>query len=213
VADDGISGITPGGGGQDNSALNIGADLAAESVIVPDYFRTYFRALMLETFRATPDEYVEWMADRIAVNGIPVSISQIQGFTQFTPSNVERVLTHESTTSTSFADLATAGPLVSGLADGQYFILFGCLLANEGAGIAGHARCGLQINSDAVDDTNDVILSNAISSGAPIYGETWCAVKTLSAGGNNTVTLKYRAVSNTARFSRRWLVVMKYAND
>jgi hypothetical protein len=207
VADDGIAGISPGAGGQDNSALNIGADLAAESVIVPDYFRTYFRALMLETFRATPDEYVEWMSDRIAVNGIPVSVTQLQGFTGFVPQVATPVATTENISAGSYQDLATPGPSFTGLSDGQWLLVWAAT-ASAITGAQVHYMSP-SINGSTPTDANAAI---GPQTGSSVLLINWITV-TL-ANGSNDIKLQYKMTTGvTGSFRNRIAFAIKYAND
>ncbi len=133
-----------------------------------------------------------------------IPITSILGFTQFTASS-STVVTSESTTSTSYTDLTTTGPEVTGLSDGQYIVFFGANSSNNTAGAS--ALVSVSINGAAASD-NDF----AGMAGTDQMSVCKAVPKTLSAGGNNSVRLKYRAGSNTASFARRWLVVLRYGN-
>lgn len=153
------------------------------------------------------NQFWDYLTQRIAVAGIPVSISQVTGFSQFNAESAE-VATSETTASTTFTDLATAGPTLSGLSDGSYVVLLGCWASSNTAGQA--ADMSVQVNSAAVDG-ND---------GVRTFGTTGpealarAVVKTLSNDGDNTITAKYRASGGgaTATFVNRWLVALRYAN-
>lgn len=201
---EGIDGATAGSSGQSNSALDIGADIAAESIVPTEREKAVFRSLMLDTFLTIPDPTVEWLSDRIARNGIPVSISQIQGFAQSQAQTADNILTQESTASTSYANLATTGPELTGLPDGQYIVFFGANMFSTTA----EPSMSIQVNSTAASDDDRVVTG----AGTAAHQSRACT-KTLNADGNNTITVKYKSnTGGSCTFFNRWLFALKFAN-
>ena len=135
-----------------------------------------------------------------------IGISNILGFSQFTAEGASPVITQETTTSGTYTDLATVGPTITGLSDGQYVILFGSLASTSVAGTA--AIMSVQLNSATASD-NDLAQSQSTNPTSIARG----IVKTLANSGNNTITAKYRTDgTHTGTFSNRWLVALKFAN-
>ena len=148
------------------------------------------------------------LVDYITQSGIPVPVSQIVGFQQFTvqaasPVGVE---TNETTTSTSYTDLTTVGPQLTGLSDGKYLVMFGAVAKGNAAGNS--AYMSPSVNSATPADGDSA--KTDISSG--FVGVSRALTVTLS-GGNNSIAMKYKTQSaGTAGFQTRWLLVLRYAN-
>lgn len=138
-----------------------------------------------------------------------VTISSIIGFEQFTVQVGTYVATQETTTSTTFTNLATVGPSLPELPNGQYIFAFGAIAFTDTAlGFA--ARMSIDING-AGASTSDACATTIASPGLTSISRITTA--TLSAG-NNTVTAKYLSDNNahTMTFGNRWLIALKYAN-
>jgi hypothetical protein len=197
-------GDTPGSSKGTSGTLDLGADLAAGTVEAPDWFKTYFRATMLDTFMTTPDVFVTWILDQIALRGVPVSISQISGFSGFT-ARYASVGTTQGTTSAAYTDLATVGPTLTGLANGNYVVFFGATTQTAGAA---QAWMSVQINSTGAQDSDGTFA--AVTTGTSI---SRAFVVPLTADDNNTLTAKYHSngVSNSD-FALRWIIALKYGN-
>lgn len=166
------------------------------------------REWLLRDVLTTPayKDFAGWVNGRILVDGSEIPISQISGFSGFTAQAATPVITSEGTTSTTFTNLATTGPELTGLADGQYVFIFGCSSVNSGAATA---QMSLSYNGAAPSGSDSA--DNSVN----VFSGTARAVtKTLSNGGNNTVTCKYMSSSgaSTATFYNRWLVGIKFAN-
>lgn len=136
-----------------------------------------------------------------------IPVSQIIGFNQFTAQNAS-VLTQETTTSTTFADLATVGPTLSSLPDGQYLFFLGCVAFNSGAG--NQLTMSIDVNSAGASSSDQT----AADGPAATYKVNLVRVvaKTLDNGGNNTVTCKYRVSAGTGTFLNRWLIAIRFSN-
>jgi hypothetical protein len=119
------------------------------------------------------------------------------------------VATVETTTSTSFADLATVGPAVTVTTGTQAIVCVQGGLANSGnfSCLMGYAITGATSFSPL--DDSYAILCNAGSGGSTIH----CSGVFLHTGltaGSNTFTAKYRvsSASNTGTFNLRRLFVI-----
>lgn len=137
--------------------------------------------------------------------GINIPIGQVTGFLQFAPSVATPVAAQEQTTSTTYTDLATAGPTLTGLPDGKYLILFGATVVNAAGSGGGYVS--VQGNSTAAIDADAIF-----HAGASISDVNWVD-KTLSSGSDkNTVTMKYRwdGTNSHADFSNRRMFVIRH---
>lgn len=131
-------------------------------------------------------------------------ISQVFGFTQFA-ANLATVNTFESTSSTTYTDLATVGPSLSNLPDGNYILLYG-VTAFMGDAV-NNFLAAPQVNSTAASDVDW-----ALGSGSVGMGVSRATVKALSNSGSSTVTLRYRVTGGTGSFENRWLIALKISN-
>lgn len=174
-------------------------------VEVPDYFKTLFRACMNDPLLFIPKPFETWMVDRVAVSGLNLPIGQIIGFSQFTVQS-DFIETNESTTSLPYTDLATVGPTLTGIPDGQYILGFG---AQTGV-VTDSASMSVSVNGAAASDADSATMGTSGAIGGNIVR---FISSTMSTGGNNTVTAKYKTNNGTTiPFMRRWLIALKYAN-
>lgn len=152
-------------------------------------------------------QFKEYMTQYMALNQPAIPISQIFGFDQFTVKPATKVNTSETTTSGSYTDLATVGPTLTGLPDGQYLILHGCNMITSAAGSG--VFQSVQVNATGASDDDAVVTTSTQSA-----SNATAIVKTLSNDGNNTLTAKYRVGAVvTGEFARRWLIALRYANS
>ena len=128
----------------------------------------------------------------------------MSGFSRFTPNPADRIATSETTTSSSYANLATAGPTLTGLPSGRYVVMFG-FTGGQAAGTT--AFMGVEVNAVAASDDEAAKASVA----GPLSVMT-CVSKTLTAG-SNSITAKYKQTGGgTGTFAGRWLVAFRYSN-
>jgi len=134
-----------------------------------------------------------------------VTIQSIVGFTQFTAVVADTVTAGETTTSTSYTDLTTVGPKLTGLSDGQYLFIYGSFVAaNKTAGNT--ARMSIASELIAADDAWAGQSSTQV-------GSSIVAFKAMTLkNGSNTVTAKYRVNGGTGTFNLRALFALRYAN-
>lgn len=152
-----------------------------------------------------PDEFKSWLQDWIAVNIPKIPVSQIFGFKIQSVKTGPEVATAQSTSSTSFTDLATVGPTVENLVNGFYVVMFG---ANRSTtpfdpGII----MGLSIDG-AAPDTAQVANLNENNGGG-------IALVDLSGGDHqHTITAKYKvATAGTSTVSDRWMHALKVVTE
>lgn len=156
---------------------------------------------LLDQFRASIPGYLE-------INPPTLPITQITGFSKFTSTYAAISVSVQSTSSTVYADLATTGPLLSSLQDGNYVIFHGTQARIQGT--AGPAAFqSLSINSAAASDAN--------AARTPIVDDltsVMTAVVSQLKSGTNTVQAKYRTSDATkpAQFQYRWVLALKYSN-
>lgn len=151
--------------------------------------------------------YNEYMVQHLALNQPPISISQVFGFSQFT-AQANTVATDQTTSSATYTDLATVGPQISGLADGQYLVLFGSGIYNTSASTQSY----MSFSVNGGTESTDHIQADSGAGNTVIPGGR-AALVTMESGGNNTIKARYkRGSAGTAGFTGRWLVVIRYAS-
>lgn len=168
---------------------------------VPDWFTRYLHASLKRPLFSVPKPFETWMIDRVASSGFDLPISQVIGFSQFTPQTAVRVNTSESTTSVTYVDLATVGPQLTGLPPGKYAVFFGAQAGGNSAIMT------VQDNAVAATDDDSILISLAAGS---VSGAGYRDVNLT--GDSNSLKCVYRATAGTANFARRWLVAIRYAN-
>jgi hypothetical protein len=182
----------------------VSLQVADAQVEVPEWFRQYLRAGLKETFRSVPDEFVSWMVDKNSMYGLGVPIGQVIGFTQFVAQSADRITTTGNRTSATYGDLDdSAAPVLTGLPDGQYVLMFGATQT----GTSFDNYMGVKVNTTEATDALAVLYKG-------IQNGMTAIVSTLDGGGNNTVTTRYRVTSGgTSTYTQRWLIAIKFANS
>ena len=178
-------------------------DKAKPDANLTDFDRRVFDSMAKALW--LPNEFKEYMVQYLALNQPPLSVSNLFGFKQFTVQSATRIATSESTTSTTFTNLTTTGPELTGLPDGEYLVLFGALLSCSGGG---YGYAGVTVNG-----TTAVGFDPVQSAAATFVNIAGALVKTLDTGGSNTLLLQYRAdAGTTATFAGRWMIIIRSAN-
>ncbi|MDT4991412.1 MAG: hypothetical protein QOH97_1304 [Actinoplanes sp.] len=154
---------------------------------------------MRDNFNETAPAKATGAGGFIATNGVNSVIQRNPGS--------DTVNTSETTTSTSFVDLATVGPrALSVVTDVRAIVWFTAQLNNSGAGnesIVGVAVSGA--TTAAADD--NVSLDN--QSATAFSDITACrATRFTVTAGTNNFTAKYRVTAGTGAFRRRQIVVI-----
>jgi hypothetical protein len=168
------------------------------------------KVVLSDIYQITPDA-LEQIALYIEQRGLRTPVSNIVGFQQFAAINATPVLTIESTASTTYTDLATTGPTLTGIANGNFLVLFGCRADPGGSTSA--ARMSISPNGAAASDNNSCSSdSQNLIAGMSIMRAFTVQLTTTAAGGN-TLQAKYRVTgATTGNFGQRWLVALRYAN-
>ncbi len=115
--------------------------------------------------------------------------------------------TSQSTSSTSYTDLATTGPAATSTTGTRVIISFGARMWNDTAGI--EARMGFAVTGASTVSASDAFAALHESESANQSNTHFVTYRfvTLTAG-SNTFTAKYKATANTAHFQFRKLLVM-----
>jgi hypothetical protein len=155
-----------------------------------------------------PSSFWDYMVRKWLQSSPVLPISQIFGFTQFTAQSAA-VATSEATGSTTYADLATVGPTISGLADGHYVLLATSLISNSTGSVGSFASPSLNGSTPLDSDAAIVVTSAA---GVPQVTAIGASIQTLSSGNNNTIKMQYRVGAGSGTFTYRKLIALKYGN-
>lgn len=117
------------------------------------------------------------------------------------------VATSETTSSTSYTDLTTTGPLAAVVTGTQAMAFVSVRLSNQTAGAQALVGCAVTGASAVAASDNDCVrtLSDAVNS---MIRATTCVYYAGLTAGSNTFTMKYRVSANTGTFSERSLTVM-----
>ena len=159
-----------------------------------------------------PADFLAYIVDYLAVNIPQIPIGQVIGFEKYkgtttTVIQATPILVEETTTSTTFTDLATGGPTLTALDKGQYVILYGALMKNS-VGDLQAASIAPQVNAIAPTDPDDILstrTTNRVGVAKGLYKNI-----TTSA---NTIKMKYRTHSgSTGTFDDRWLIALRIGN-
>lgn len=164
-----------------------------------------------EVISQVAPNFFAYMVDYLAVNQPFIPISQISGFSQFT-AQYATVSTEQAITSSSYGNLGTTGPELTGLPDGKYLLIYGAALEGRPTDNATISWMSVSFNGAAASDNDGIRQQGALAIPA-----SRATVATLQNNGNNTVTAKYRWSSSSSPASNptasyRWLVALKYAN-
>jgi hypothetical protein len=152
-------------------------------------------------------EALEQLAFWIEQRGLHIPVTQLIGFSQFTAQAAPFISSSESTTSTAYTALATAGPAITGLSDGRYLVMYGALISTSSGG--DRSIMSLSYNGAAASDSDA-----CESRDTNLSSVSRTTTATLAGGGNNSITAKYRSSvgTSTATFASRWLVALRYGN-
>lgn len=113
------------------------------------------------------------------------------------------VATGQTTTSTTYVDLATVGPAVTHSSSTKCMTAFGAIISNSTAGLGARMSVALSgSNTVAASDTNSFAAESGNASDA--FQGMWTTVFTPITAGSLTLTAKYRAIGGgTASFTTR----------
>ena len=122
------------------------------------------------------------------------------------PASPGSVATSQSTSSTTYADLATTGPAVTVTTGTKALVLFGAYMYGSSTN---SVYCSVAVSgatTTAASDSWAIVHDSATAN----YGGTRFSAYMFTGltAGSNTFTMKYRTTSSTATFSTRYIVVV-----
>jgi hypothetical protein len=121
------------------------------------------------------------------------------------------VSTSQTTTSTTYTNLATTGPAVTLATDTSAIVIATAEISNNTA--SKQCKMGFAVSGATTMAASDTYATWATSAGANgIYQMSGMFYVTGLTAGNNTFTAKYAAVSNTCTFVNRTLIVIAQAS-
>ena len=155
-----------------------------------------------------PPKFRSWVEQHLAVNG-SFTRGQVEGLTQFDPRAATPIAgLNESTTSTTYTNLTTVGPELTGIGKGDYLLLFGSQVVTANNGEVG--LVSVSINGVAAADSDALIVG---SPGSTINASSMRVVAKELALASNSITMKYRSsLGNAVFFQNRWLFALKTGN-
>jgi hypothetical protein len=117
---------------------------------------------------------------------------------------VADVTTGESTSSTSYTDLATVGPTVT-VSTGTSALVFWCATANN---TTGFPLVGYAVSGASTVSASDTQAANCVSASSATSTISKFNLQTGLTAGTNVFTLQYKATSGTSTFQRRRIIVI-----
>jgi hypothetical protein len=133
-------------------------------------------------------------------------VTSILGFSQFTAQTAVTAA-NQTRTSSTYADLATVGPAVTGLSPGNYLVLWGAAAFVNAATTSANTRVQDQ---DGNTTTNAVVAGTASTAYTSIMGADIIKLSK----PNSSLTVKYSSSDNATQSSwlGRFLIVLRYSN-
>ena len=124
--------------------------------------------------------------------------------------SIATVTTGQSTTSTTYVNLATVGPSVSVTTGGKALICIASSVTNNTGGMGGRVAADLSgATTSAASDTNSLLFESGGALDA--FQGTWTTVYTSLNSGTNTFAHKYRLVgTGQATFGNRNMTVVPF---
>jgi hypothetical protein len=154
-----------------------------------------------------PSEFKKWLLDYLAQNIPPIPVNQLLGYVQTRAYVAEDIVTSEAQVSSSYDDLATVGPILTGMADGSYLVFHGCEIKSAD-GFSAKGWEALSINGSTPSDTK---ACRAFNGGTRVDIAFRGELVTLDVGGNNEIAMQYRSSLGIASFARRWMIAIRVA--
>lgn len=180
-------------------------------------------ALMQRIFSAAvanpsqiPSDFLAYVVDYIQTQRLNIPIGQVIGYSGTIP-QLSDVQTAETTSSTSYTDLATVGPELDGLNDGIYLVYVGAYIAFGAGQTDAAGLVSPSINGAVPSDVNAAILGGGVTpSGTVQFSSSvgqW-SLASIKTGAPNSIKAQYRAGLNTTtvQFQYRRLIVLKLGN-
>ena len=127
----------------------------------------------------------------------------------FIPADAASIATSETTASTSFTDLATAGPSVTLTTGTRVLVIVTCIVHNSTSG----AECmvGYDISGASTLGPSSTRSYRATSNAAAdVYAGSYVELREGLTAGSNTFKLKYRVDAGTGTFDERRISVVPF---
>lgn len=154
-----------------------------------------------------PQEFKDWLPDWLATNLPPIPVSQLLGYRGLRY-RYDVTVTRDNVTTPEhvWTALPTAGPEITGMADGKYWAAWGYHAPGEHAGMS-EQYMGLSINGA---DPTKYCKTITQDTGKTVWRADVFDVK--NGLDNNTVTAEYQfalAGGAEAQFQRRWMILLR----
>ena len=152
-------------------------------------------------------QFLSYLVSYIEQSGLLIPVSQVPGFSSFT-AKYSSVSNSESITGSSYGDLGTVGPQITGLPPGLYLLLYGAYLEGQPSSNT-VAFCSPSVNGSTPSDS-----AAAIQQALYQVSVSSASLATLSSN-TNTVKLQYKRTTSgpyDPSATYRWLIALKYAN-
>jgi hypothetical protein len=164
---------------------------------------------IIDTIYNIAPPVLEQIAQWLEARGSAIPVSQLVGYRQGLALS-GWVSTAGSTTSTTFTNLASAGPSITGLKDGPYVLMWGCT-ADTATPATDFAVMSVDLNNQGVAGTSTPGAFTNSSNGNSIAIAFEVVFKTGST--QNRVDAKYKSEFGAqADFDNRWVVAMPAAS-
>lgn len=165
----------------------------ANTTFTAAQFNTYVRDNLLETAPAKATT-----AGRIFV----ATGANVLAERQITSATVT---TSQTTTSTSYTDLATSGPAVTVTTGTLAMVMISCQMSNSTTSQTCRASFAVSVGTTTAAADEWCLMQEGAANDDIRHGITNLQTVT---GGSNTFTMKYRVGANTGTFDDREIVVM-----
>jgi hypothetical protein len=178
-----------------------------EAYLSPDERKALQRSLSFP--EDLPPKFKSWMIDFIAVNIPQIPISQIVGFTKFTP--VYNLLVNTfGVGSTTYSEYG--GPEIQ-VGKGTHLLLYGFQFVENTGSTWGQGYVSPSVNGATPADA-DAVRTKILFGGVPANEDdtegscVFFKIATLSEP-NNTVRMKYRVTDGALTYSNCWVMALK----
>ena len=149
-----------------------------------------------------PADFKNYVSDYVTTNIPKISVQQILGFELWQIKSAPEILTEQSRASTAYGDMATVGPVITGLSPGFYIVIWGCNTPYTGNSNDGYM--GISINGDTPTTSREAF-STAGAFGSAALLDLSLTVPPI------TLTAKYKTALGTSRNMRhRWMHAMRW---
>lgn len=169
----------------------------ANSVYTAAQFNTFVRDNLNET---APGKSTQ-VSSHFVGNGLNSIVERLAA--------VDNVGTVETTTSTSYTDLATSGPAITTDTGTSAMVFIRAGMENSGAGNETYMTFEVTGASSFAASDTFAIQIDGLDAGARIRNGAMYMISTLT-GGSNTFTAKYKVDAGTGTFRNRQLAVFPF---